>query len=302
MYTGVVKGSYRLSDDPVKAHVRELLPGSRGQPRALLRSAAMIQIDLSGRRALVMGVTNKRSLGWSIAEKLHQAGAQLAFSYQGERLRGEVEKLTEAMDGVRLYQVDVTQPGELKAMFDDLREAWGGIDHLVHSIAFAPREAMDGRYLDTSREHWLTALEISAYSLVAVAQQAESLLADGASMVTLSYYAAEKVVPKYNVMGVAKSALEASVRYLAYDLGKRGVRINAVSAGPVKTVAARSIPGFMKMYKRVAGMAPLGRGVDQEDVGNLGLFLLSPLASSITGETVYVDAGYHVMGMDLGSD
>ena len=259
----------------------------------------MIHIDLNGKRALIMGVTNQRSLGWAIAERLHAAGAQLAFSYQGERLRGELEKLTADIDDVRLYQVDVTRPEELRALFDDLGEAWGTLDHLVHSIAFAPREAMDGRYIDTTRDDWVTALEVSAYSLVAAAQAAEPMLADDASIVTLTYYAAEKVVPKYNVMGVAKSALEASVRYLAYDLGKRGVRINAVSAGPVKTVAARSIPGFMKMYKRVASMSPLGRGVDQSEVGNLGLFLLSPLAGGITGETVYVDSGFHVMGMDL---
>ncbi|MEM1203160.1 MAG: enoyl-ACP reductase [Acidobacteriota bacterium] len=259
----------------------------------------MIQINLEGKRALIMGVTNHRSLGWSIAEKLHEAGAELAFSYQGERLAGEIEKLTADMPGTRLYQVDVTNPGELAAMFDDLKGAWGQIDHVVHSIAFAPRPAMDGRYIETTRDDWVTALEVSAYSLVAAAQAAEPLLADDASMVTLTYYAAEKVVPKYNVMGVAKSALEASVRYLAYDLGAKGVRINAVSAGPVKTVAARSIPGFMKMFKRVAGVAPLGRNVEQVDVGNLGLFLLSPMAAGITGETVYVDSGFHVMGMDL---
>jgi enoyl-[acyl-carrier protein] reductase I len=256
-------------------------------------------IDLKGKRALIMGVTNARSLGWSIAAKLRDAGAELAFSYQGERLRGELEKLTADLPDARLYQVDVTREEELEALFKDLKEAWGQIDCLVHSIAFAPREAMDGRYIDTTRDDWVTALEISAFSLVSIARHAEKLFTEGSSMVTLSYYAAEKVVPKYNVMGVAKSALESSVRYLAYDLGKSGVRINAVSAGPVKTVAARSIPGFMKMYKRVASIAPLGRGVDQEDVGNLGLFLLSPMASGITGETVYVDAGFHVMGMDL---
>ena len=256
-------------------------------------------IDLKGKRALIMGVTNARSLGWSIAAKLRDAGAELAFSYQGERLRGELEKLTADLPNARLYQVDVTQENELEALFSDLKEAWGEIDCLVHSIAFAPRPAMDGRYIETTRDDWVTALEISAFSLVSVARYAEPLFSEQGSMVTLSYYAAEKVVPKYNVMGVAKSALEASVRYLSYDLGKSGVRINAVSAGPVKTVAARSIPGFMKMYKRVAGIAPLGRGVNQEDVGNLGLFLLSPMASGITGETVYVDAGYHVMGMDL---
>jgi enoyl-[acyl-carrier protein] reductase I len=262
----------------------------------------MIQIDLSGKRGLVMGVANSRSLGWAIAQKLHEAGAQLAFSYQGERLRGELEKLTAGMDGARLYPCDVTNAGEMEAMFSDLRDAWGGLDHVVHAIAFAPRPAMDGRYVDTTREDWLTALEVSAYSLVAVARHAEPLLGDGGSLVTLTYYAAEKVVPKYNVMGIAKSALEASVRYLASELGEKGVRVNAVSAGPVRTVAARSIPGFITMYKRVGAASPLGRNVTHEEVGNLGLYLLSPLASGITGETVYVDAGFHVMGMDLGEE
>ena len=262
----------------------------------------MIQLDLTGKRALVMGVTNKRSLGWSIAEKLRDAGAELAFSYQGERLKGELEKLTADMENVRLYQVDVTNSEELSGMFADLKEAWGSLDYLVHAIAFAPRAAMDGRYIDTTRDDWVTALEVSAFSLVSVAKEAEALFNDDASMVTLTYYASEKVVPKYNVMGIAKSALEASVRYLSYDLGKKGIRVNAVSAGPVKTIAARSIPGFMKMYKRAAGIAPLGRGVDQNEVGNLGLFLLSPMSSGITGETIYVDASYHAMGMDLDLD
>lgn len=259
----------------------------------------MENIDLSGKRALIMGVTNARSLGWAIADRLRAAGAELAFSYQGERLRGELEKLTSDLPAARLYQVDVTQEEELEALFTDLASAWGGLDYLVHAIAFAPRPAMDGRYIETTREDWLTALEVSAYSLVAAARRAEPLLGEGGSIVTLSYYAAEKVVPKYNVMGIAKSALEASVRYLAYELGARGVRVNAVSAGPVKTVAARSIPGFMKMYKHVSGVAPLGRGVSHEEVGNLGLFLLSPLAGGITGETIYVDAGYHIMGMSF---
>lgn len=262
----------------------------------------MIQIDLTAKKALVMGVSNARSLGWAIAERLHAAGAQLAFSYQGERLREDLEKLTRDMPGTRLYQCDVTNEDELRATFADLRESWGGLDYVVHSIAFAPRAAMDGRYIDTARQDWLTALDISAYSLVAVAREAEPILNEGGSLITLSYYAAEKVVPKYNVMGIAKSALEASVRYLAYELGKKGVRVNAVSAGPVRTVAARSIPGFMKMFNRVGGMAPLGRNVTHEEVGNLGLYLLSPLSSGITGETVYVDAGFHVMGMELGDE
>ncbi|HSK77133.1 MAG TPA: enoyl-ACP reductase [Thermoanaerobaculia bacterium] len=262
----------------------------------------MIQIDLQGKRGLVMGVANARSLGWAIAERLHAAGAELAFSYQGERLKEDLEKLTKEMPGTRLYQCDVTRDEDLAATFDDLRTHWGGLDYVVHSIGFAPRAAMDGRFIETSREDWKTALDISAFSMVAVARAAEPLLSEGGGLVTLTYYASEKVVPKYNVMGIAKSALEASVRYLAYDLGKKGVRVNAVSAGPVRTVAARSIPGFMKMYNRVAGVAPLGRNVPHEEVGNLGLFLLSPLASGITGETVYVDAGYHVMGMELGDE
>jgi enoyl-[acyl-carrier protein] reductase I len=247
-----------------------------------------------------MGVSNARSLGWAIAEKLRAAGAELAFSYQGERLREDLEKLTVGMPERRLYSCDVTREDELRSMFEDLRTAWGALDYVVHSIAFAPRPAMDGRYIETTRQDWLTALEISAYSLVSVAREAEPLLREGGGLVTLTYYASEKVVPKYNVMGIAKSALEASVRYLAYELGKKGVRVNAVSAGPVRTVAARSIPGFMKMYNRVGDIAPLGRNVTHEEVGNLGFFLLSPLAGGITGETVYVDAGYHVMGMELG--
>ncbi len=260
----------------------------------------MIPIDLTGKRGLVMGVANSRSLAWAIAEKLHAAGAELAYSYQGERLRDELEKLTAGQPSRRLYNCDVTRDDELAATFADLGAAWGGLDYLVHAIAFAPRAAMDGRYIDTTRADWLTALEISAYSLVAVARHAEPLLEPGGGIVTLTYYAAEKVVPKYNVMGIAKSALEASVRYLAYELGKKQVRVNAVSAGPVRTVAARSIPGFLKMYNRVAEIAPLGKNVTHEDVGNLGLYLLSPLAAGTTGETVYVDAGFHVMGMELG--
>jgi enoyl-[acyl-carrier protein] reductase I len=259
----------------------------------------MAHLDMTGRRLLVMGVTNRFSLGWAIADQLRQAGAELAFSYQGERLRESVEQLTADLPDCPLFECDVTVEEDLAAVFGGLEERWGSLDGVVHAIAFAPRDAMLGRYVDTSRQDWLTALDISAYSLVSIARHAEPLLAPGAGLVTLTYYAAEKVVPKYNVMGIAKSALEASVRYLAYDLGKKGVRVNAVSAGPVKTVAARSIPGFMSMYNRVGGMAPLGRNVTHEEVGQLGLFLLSPMASGITGEVVYVDSGYHVMGMEL---
>ena len=262
----------------------------------------MIKIDLSGKRYLVMGVANKRSLGWAIADQLREAGAELAFTYQAERLRGELEKLTADMPGTLLFQCDVSEKAELDAAFSSLEGSWGGLDGIVHAIAFAPRAAMEGRYIDTSRDDWLMALEISAFSLVSVARKAEPLLGEGAGIVTLSYYAAEKVVPKYNVMAIAKSALEASVRYLAYELGPKGVRVNAVSAGPVRTVAARSIPGFVKLFNRFAEVAPLGRNITHEEVGQLGLFLLSPMSSGITGEVVYVDAGFHTMGMEIPSE
>ncbi len=258
-----------------------------------------MNIGLDGKKILVMGVTNKFSLGWAIAEVARTHGAELAFSYQADRQPAALEKLTADMDGALLYQCDVTNEDELKRMMADLGETWGGLDGIVHAIAFAPRPAMEGRYIETNKGDWLTALEVSAYSLLAVAREAEGILNPGAGLITLTYYAAEKVVPKYNVMGVAKSALESTVRYLAYDLGKNEVRVNAVSAGPVKTVAARSIPGFMQMYGKFSSMAPLKSGMEPADVGNLGAYLLSPMAAGITGETVYVDAGYHAMGMDL---
>jgi enoyl-[acyl-carrier protein] reductase I len=259
----------------------------------------MMGIDLHDKKFLVMGVANKRSLGWAIADKLRAAGAQLAFSYQAERLEDELKKLTAEQPHRLLFQCDVSQEEELASMFGEIREQWGSFDGIVHAIAFAPRASMEGRYIETTRDDWVTALEISAYSLVSVARHAEALLNEGAGIVTLSYYAAEKVVPKYNVMAIAKSALEASVRYLAYELGHKQVRVNAVSAGPVRTVAARSIPGFVSLFKRFAEVAPLGRNITPEEVGDLGLFLLSPMASGITGEVIYVDAGFHAMGMEL---
>ncbi len=246
-----------------------------------------------------MGVANRRSLGWAIASELIDAGAEMAFTYQGERLKRELEKLTADLPNCRLYECDVTSDEQIAAVFDDLGEHWDGIDALVHAIAFAPREALEGRYIDTTRADWRTAMDISAFSLVAVAKAAESLLREGAGIVTLTYHASEKVVPKYNVMAVAKSALEASVRYLAYELGAKGVRVNAVSAGPMRTIAARSIPGFVQMYKAFEASAPLGRNVEHQDVGKLGLFLLSDWAASTTGEVVYADSGYHVMGMHI---
>jgi len=256
----------------------------------------MVPIDLSGKNAVVFGVTNERSLGFAIGKKLKEAGARVAMTYQGERVRPLVEKATQGIAD-RLFELDVTDEARLKEVIETLASEWGPVDAAVHAIAFAPRRAMEGRYLDTTKEDWLKALEVSAYSLVAIARELEPHLAEGAGIVALSYYAAEKYVPKYNVMAIAKSALEASVRYLAAELGPKGVRVNAVSAGPVRTVAARSIPGFTLLWDHVEKVAPLRRNVTQEEVGNLGLFLLSPLASGITGEVVYVDAGYHVIGI-----
>ena len=259
----------------------------------------MVDIGFEGKKFLVMGVANKRSLGWAIARELHEAGATLALSYQSERLKQELEKLTKDMPGTLLFQCDVVEEKQLENMVTNLHDTWGELDGVVHAIAFAPREALEGRYIDTTRDSWVTALEISAYSLVSVARHAEPLLKEGSSMVTLTYYASEKVVPKYNVMAIAKSALEASVRYLAYELGSKGIRVNAISAGPVRTVAARSIPGFVSLLKRFSEIAPLGRNITHEEVGQLGLFLLSPMASGITGEVIFVDAGFHTMGMAL---
>ncbi len=256
----------------------------------------MVPIDLTGKNAVVFGVTNERSLGFAIGKKLKAAGARVAMTYQGERVRPLVERATRGVAD-RLFELDVTDEERLRAIVRELGQSWGGIDAVVHAIAFAPRRAMEGKYLETTKEDWLKALEISAYSLVAIVREAMPYLNEGAGVVALSYYAAEKYVPKYNVMAIAKSALEASVRYLAAELGPKGVRVNAVSAGPVRTVAARSIPGFTLLWDHVEKVAPLRRNVSQEEVGNTGLFLLSPLAAGITGEVVYVDAGYHTIGI-----
>jgi len=259
----------------------------------------MISIDMSGKAALVMGVANARSLGWAIAERLLEAGCQVGFSYQGERLRPELEKLTAGRAGTWLQAADATSEEDLTSLFARAREEFGGLDYLVHSIGFAPREAMEGRFLDTTPQDWNTALSVSAYTLVSIARHAEPLLREGGSLISLTYHASQQVVPKYNVMGVAKAALEASTRYLASELGAAGVRVNCISAGPMRTIAARSIPGFGSMYDKAAKAAPLGRNATPEEVGKLALFLLSDLASGITGEVVYVDAGAHIMTMKL---
>ncbi|SMB95615.1 enoyl-ACP reductase FabI [Deinococcus hopiensis] len=258
-----------------------------------------VTVDLSGKTALVMGVANARSLGWAIAEQLLAAGCQVGFSYQGERLKPELDKLLVGREGVWSQQADATVEEDLTSLFGRVKEEFGHLDYLVHSIAFAPRSAMEGRFVDTTPEDWNTALTVSAYTLVSTARHAEPLLRSGGSIISLTYHASQKVVPKYNVMGVAKAALEAATRYLAAELGGAGIRVNTVSAGPMRTIAARSIPGFGTMYEKAAASAPLGRNATPEEVGKLSLFLLSDLGSGVTGQTVYVDAGSSIMSMKL---
>ncbi|MFC4638073.1 enoyl-ACP reductase FabI [Deinococcus hohokamensis] len=254
-----------------------------------------VSVDLSGKTALVMGVANSRSLGWAIAEQLLKAGARVGFSYQGERLRGELEKLTAGFENTWIQQADATNEQEMTALFARVGQEFGTLDMLVHSIAFAPRTAMEGRFLDTTPEDWNTALTVSAYTLVSAARHAEPMLRPGSSIISLTYHASQQVVPKYNVMGVAKAALEAATRYLAADFGEREIRVNTISAGPMRTIAARSIPGFGGLYDKGARNAAFGRNATPEEVGKLALFLLSDLGSGVTGQTMYVDAGLSIM-------
>ena len=262
----------------------------------------MYTLDLSGKNGLVLGVANQRSLGWAIAKPLADAGARLAYSYQGERLLPALEKLTEDQNGALLVECDVTDDEQLDTLFEAVGDEMGSLDYVVHAVAYAPQGTFAAPFRETSREDWRTAMDVSAYSLVAVADRAAKLMNEGGSMVTLSYLAAERVVPHYNMMGVAKAALEASVRYLAYDLGPEGIRVNAISAGPVRTIAARSISGFGDMYGEAGDLSMLRRNISHEEVGGLGLSLLTDLGGGITGETVYVDAGFHAIGMFLRDD
>jgi enoyl-[acyl-carrier protein] reductase I len=249
---------------------------------------------LENRFGAVFGVANKRSIAWATAQACMDAGARLAFSYQNERLRENVESLTSGTDSP-LVQCDVSNPEEVEAAFNAVREKFGRLDFLVHSLAFAPREALEGGYVETTREAFLTALDVSAYSLAALARAAAPLMTEGGSIVSMTYYGAEKVVANYNVMGVAKAALEASTRYLASDLGPRNIRVNAISAGPLNTLAARGVGNMNVMLRHHAERAPLRRNVEAREVGNAALFLLSPLSSGITGEVLHVDCGYNIM-------
>ncbi|MBC7930075.1 MAG: enoyl-ACP reductase [Rubrivivax sp.] len=249
---------------------------------------------LENKIGIILGVANKRSIAWATAQACTEAGAHLAFTYQNERLKENVEKLTAGTDAP-LIQCDVTKPEEVESAFAMVKEKFGRLDFLVHSLAFAPREALEGDFVVTTREAFQTALDISAYSLTEVSRAAAPLMTEGGSILSMTYYGAEKVVQNYNVMGVAKAALEASTRYLASDLGRQNIRVNALSAGPINTLAARGVGNLSTMLKHHAERAPLRRNVEPREVGNAALFLLSPLSSGITGEILHVDCGYNIM-------
>jgi enoyl-[acyl-carrier protein] reductase I len=256
--------------------------------------------SFAGKRGLVLGVANKRSIAWGIARRLAAGGAQLAFTFQGERIEKSVRELAESVDSPLVSECDVRVDGDVARVFEEAAAAFGGeLDVLVHSVAYAAAEDLEGRFTDTPRDRFWLALDVSAYSLVACARAAEPLMAaaGGGSILTMTYLGGERAVPHYNVMGVAKAALDASVRYLAWDLGQKNIRVNAISAGPVRTLAARSIAGFPTMEAIVEERAPLHRHIDSADVGAAAAYLLSDDARNVTGTTLYVDSGYHAMGM-----
>jgi len=251
---------------------------------------------LDGKKGLIFGVANDRSIAWGIAQTLYAEGAELGFSYAGEVLERRVRPLAQSVGSKLIEPCDVGHDYEIKALFEKARQVFGTIDLLIHSIGFANREELNGPYLKTTREGFHLALDISAYSLTALVKEAAPLMNEGGSILTLTYYGSQKVMPNYNVMGVAKAALEASVRYLAYDLGPRNIRVNAISAGPIKTLAAAGVSGFKDYYRAFKGMAPLQRNVTIEDVGKAALWLCSDLAGAVTGAVVYVDAGFNILG------
>ncbi len=266
------------------------------QPEAIAHPVIRSDI-LKGKRGLVLGLANNRSIAWGIAKAAREAGAELAFTYQGESLEKRVRPLAAELGGQVLGHCDVIDAASLDAAFVEIERIWGGLDFVVHCVAFSDKDQLTGRYVDTTAENFSNSLLISCYSFTAVAQRAEKLMRDGGAMLTLTYYGAEKWMPHYNVMGVAKAALEASVRYLAADLGEKNIRINAISAGPIKTLAASGIGDFRYILKWNEYNAPLRRSVSIDEVGESAVFLLSPMARGITGEILHVDAGYHIVGM-----
>jgi enoyl-[acyl-carrier protein] reductase I len=252
---------------------------------------------LRGKRGLIMGVANNRSIAWGIAKACHAAGAELAFTYQGDALKKRVEPLAQDVGGLVLGHCDVTADATIDAVFAVLAREWGALDFVVHAIAFSDKDQLDGRYVDTTADNFTNTLHISCYSFTAIAQRAERLMPSGGSLLTLTYYGAEKWMPHYNVMGVAKAALEASVRYLAADLGQENIRVNAISAGPIKTLAASGIGDFRYILKWNELNTPMRRTVTSEEVGDTAVYLLSDYSRGVTGEILHVDAGYHIVGM-----
>ncbi|HVG51451.1 MAG TPA: enoyl-ACP reductase FabI [Xanthobacteraceae bacterium] len=252
---------------------------------------------MRGKRGLIMGLANNRSIAWGIARSAHAHGAELAFTYQGDALRKRVEPLAAEVGGIVVGHCDVTEPATVDAAFDAVRTKWGSLDFLVHAIAFSDKDELDGRYVDTTQDNFIKTMVISCYSFTAVAQRAEKLMTNGGSMLTLTYYGAEKWMPHYNVMGVAKAGLETSVKYLAADLGVKNIRVNAISAGPIKTLAASGIGDFRYILKWNEYNTPLRRNVTTEEVGDTAVYFLSDMSRGVTGEVHHVDAGYHVVGM-----
>jgi enoyl-[acyl-carrier protein] reductase I len=252
---------------------------------------------MRGKRGLIMGVANSRSIAWGIAKAAHAQGAALAFTYQGDALKKRVEPLVAEIGGLVLGHCDVTDGASIDAAFATLQSAWGALDFVVHAIAYSDRDQLDGRYVDTTQDNFTKTMVISCFSFTALAQRAEKLMSNGGALLTLTYYGAEKWLPHYNVMGVAKAALEASVRYLAADLGTKNIRVNAISAGPIKTLAASGVSDFRYILKWQEHNAPLRRGVTADEVGDTAVYLLSDLSRGVTGEIHHVDAGYHIIGM-----
>ncbi len=252
---------------------------------------------LAGKKGLIMGVANERSIAWGISKAAHEHGAELAFTFQGDALEKRVRPLADSLGSSLVMPCDVTDKNSLKETFNTLEKEWGKIDFIVHAIAFSDKDELKGRYVDTSESNFTATMNVSCYSFTQVCQEAERLMSDGGSILTLTYYGAERVMPHYNVMGVAKAALEASVRYLAEDLGKQGIRVNAMSAGPMKTLAASGIGDFRYILKWNEYNSPLRRNVNMDDIGGAGVYLLSDLSSGVTGETHHVDCGYNIVGM-----
>ncbi len=252
---------------------------------------------LAGKRGLIMGVANDKSIAWGIAEAAHAQGAELAYTYQGEVLKKRVEPLAALTNSHLLYECDVTSESSINRLFEDLKKKWGHLDFIVHAIAFSNKDELKGKYMDVTLQNFLNTMHISCYSFTAVAKRAAAMMNDGGSMITLTYYGAEKVMPNYNVMGVAKAALEASVKYLAVDLGPSNIRVNAISAGPIRTLASAGIGDFRYILQWNEYNAPMNRTVTTQEVGKAGVFLLSDLSSATTGQILYVDAGYNVIGM-----